>query len=156
MRRNLYLLPLAAAICSAAFAQGPGNPPDPANMIAHRVSMLAAQLNLTDVQKASATTIFTNAYTASESTHAALQTNRTSLNTAVQNNDTASIDQLSATFGTLEGQLTAINSKADAAFYAILTATQKTAYDTMPHGGPGGGPGGPGGPGAMMRGRRGQ
>jgi Spy/CpxP family protein refolding chaperone len=125
-------------------------------MIANRVAMLAAQLNLTDAQKASATTIFTNAYTAAESIRTSLQSNRDSLEAAVQKNDTASIDQLSATFGTLQGQLTAVNSKADAAFYAILTATQKTAYDAMPHGGRGGGPGGPGGPGPMMRGRRGQ
>jgi hypothetical protein len=125
-------------------------------MIADRVNMLTAQLNLTDAQKASATTIFTNASTASESIRTSMQSNRTSLEAAIQKNDTTSIDQLSVTSGTLQGQLTAINSKAEAAFYAILTATQKTAYDAMPHGGPGGGPGGPGGPGPMMRGRRGQ
>ena len=155
MNRNINLLWLAAAVCSAALAQGPGNPPDPATMIANRVNRLAAQLSLTDAQKASATTIFTNAYNASETIHTSLQSNRTLMETAIQNNDTASIDQLSATSGTLQGQLTAINSKAEAAFYAILTATQKTAYNGMPHGGPGGGfGGGPGG--AMMRGRRGQ
>jgi Spy/CpxP family protein refolding chaperone len=154
MKRNLQMLCVALAVSAAAVAQGPGTPPDPAAMIANRVNMLAAQLTLTDAQKASATTIFTNALTASESIRTSLQTNRTSLEAAVQKNDTASIDQLAITFGTLQGQLTAINSKADAAFYAILTATQKTAYDAMPHGGPGG-PGGPGG-GPMMRGRRGQ
>jgi Spy/CpxP family protein refolding chaperone len=155
MNRNPKLLWLAAALCSVALAQGPGGPPDPATMVANRVNMLAAQLSLTDAQKASATTIFTNAATAAESIRTSLDSNRSSLQTAVQKNDTASIDQLAATFGTLQGQLTAINSKADAAFYAILTPTQKTAYDAMPHGGPGGF-GGPGGPGPMMRGRRGQ
>jgi len=152
MRSEFRLAAVFAALCAAALAQGPGTPPDPATMIANRVNMLAAQLGLTDAQKTSATTIYTNAFTAAESIRSSLQANRTSLETAVQKNDTASIDQLAATFGTLQGQLTAINSKADAAFYAILTATQKTAYDAMPHGGPGG----PGGPGGMMRGRRGQ
>lgn len=153
MKRKFQLVCLAAAICSAAMAQGPGTPPDPQTMMARRVNMLTAELNLTDTQKSSATTIFTNAFTASESIRTSLQANRTSLNTAIQKNDSASIDQLSAAFGTLQGELMAINSKADAAFYAILTATQKTAYDSRPHGGPGG-PGG--GAGAMMRGRRGQ
>ena len=47
MNRNMNLLWLAAAVCSAALAQGSGTPPDPATMVANRVSMLAAQLNLT-------------------------------------------------------------------------------------------------------------
>lgn len=152
MNRSLNPAWLAVAVCSVVLAQGPGGPPDPATMVANRVAMLTAQLSLTDAQKASATTIFTNAANSAESIRTSLQSNRDSLQSAVQKNDTAAIDQLAATFGTLQGQLTAINSKADAAFYAILTATQKTAYDAMPHGGPGG----PGGPGPMMRGRRGQ
>ncbi len=121
-----------------------------------RVNALAAQLNLTDAQKASALSIFTTAYTNAQTIQTNLQTNRTALSAAVKKNDTASIDQLSAASGTLTGQLTAIHSKADAAFYALLTADQKTLFDAMPHGGgPGGrgGRGGPGGPGGMMRGR---
>src|SRR5579883_1186021 len=101
VKRNLSFLLLAAAVCSAALAQGPGAPPDPATMIANRVNMLAAQLSLTDAQKASATTIFTNASTASESIRTSLQTNRASLDAAIQKNDTASIDQLSVVAGTL-------------------------------------------------------
>jgi Spy/CpxP family protein refolding chaperone len=151
---KLSLTLLAATI---AYAQNAPTPPDPATQAQRRVNMLASELNLTDAQKTSALTIFTTAYTAAQTIHTSLQTNRTSLIAAVKQNDTAAIDQLSVTAGTLDGQLTAINSKADAAFYAILTADQKTLYDAMPHGGPGGrgGPGGPGGPGAMMRGRRG-
>jgi Spy/CpxP family protein refolding chaperone len=144
---------LAAAM---AFAQSAPTPPDPATMAQMRVNMLASQLNLTDAQKTSALSIFTTAFTSEQTIQTSLQTNRTALVDAVKKNDTAAIDQLSATAGTLSGQLTAINSKADAAFYATLTADQKTLYDAMPHGGPGGpGFGGPGAPGAMMRGRRG-
>jgi hypothetical protein len=49
---------------------------------------------------------------------------------------------LAAASGTLDGQLTAINSKAEAAFYAILTADQQTKFVSIPRRGPGG-PGGP-------------
>jgi hypothetical protein len=45
----------------------------------------------------------------------------------------------------LNGQLTAITAKAEAAFYAILTTDQQKIYATLPQGGRGG-PGGPMGP----------
>ena len=148
-------LPLTLLAAAMAFAQTQHTPPDPATMAQMRVNMLASQLNLTDAQKTSALAIFTNAFTSAQTIQTSLQTNRTSLADAVKKNDSAAIDQLSAAAGTLSGQLTAINSKADAAFYMLLTADQKTLYDAMPHGGPGGPGPGPGGPGAMMRGRRG-
>jgi Spy/CpxP family protein refolding chaperone len=141
-----------------AFAQTSRTPPDPATLATMRVNRLASQLNLTDAQKTSAIGIFTTAYTSAQTIQTSLQANRTALSAAIKKNDTASIDQLSAASGTLNGQLTAINSKADAALYALLTADQKTLYDAMPGGGPGGrgGFGGPGGSGGGMRGRRGQ
>jgi hypothetical protein len=66
---------------------------------------------------------------------------------AVRTNNPASIDQLAITAGTLSGQLMAVQRKADAAFYQILTAEQKEKFDSMPRGfggGPGGMMGGPG------------
>jgi len=63
---------------------------------------------------------------------------------AVKKNDTAAIDQLSATIGTETGQLSAIQNKADAAFYAILTPDQQAKYDKA-------GPRGRGLPGMMGR-----
>jgi len=114
-------------------------------MIQMKVDRLATLLSLTDAQKTEATTIFTNAYNSSQSIHTSLQTDQQTLSTAVKANDTAAIDQVSATIGTLQGQLAAINAKADAAFYAILTADQKAKYDALPHGGPGFGPPGRGG-----------
>ena len=115
-------------------------------MIQTRVSRLATLLGLTDTQQSQATTIFTNAYNASQTIQTSLQTAQQSLTSAVRANSTATIDQVAANIGTLQGQLLAINAKADAAFYAILTTDQRTKYDAMPHGGPGGGfgPGGPG------------
>ena len=141
MFSNAATLCVAAGLSAAIALAQSSNPPDPQSMIQMRVSFMTAQLKLTDTQKASATTIFTDSYTAGQTAQTSLQTNRQSLSAAVKKNDTAAIDSLAAVTGTLVGQLTAINSKADAAFYAILTTDQKAAYDAMPHGGPGGGPG---------------
>lgn len=144
---------LIAGALSAALivAQGPlgqgrhpgsgGAPPDPQTMIQMRVGFLANALKLTDDQKAKATAIFTDGFTVSQSIRASERANRQALTDAVKKNDTAAIDQLSVTAGTLAGQLTAIDSKANAAIYAMLTPDQQAKFDAMPHGGPGGGPG---------------
>lgn len=136
-----------------------GTPPSPATIAQMRINQLSHTLNLTDAQKTTALSIFTTAITSAQTIQASLQTNHQSLADAIKKNDTATIDSLSTAAGALHGKLMAINAKADAAFYQILTTDQKALYDAMPHGGgrgPGGfgGPGG-GGPGSMMRGRRG-
>jgi Spy/CpxP family protein refolding chaperone len=126
-----------------------GAPPDPAAMVARRVNALKTLLNLTDEQAAQATTIFTNAETSTAALRTNLMSAHTALRDAVKANNSAAIDQQSAAIGTLTGQMTAIQSKADAAFYALLTPDQQAKFDAM--GGRGfGGPGrfgmGPGGP----------
>lgn len=140
-------------------ASGTATPPTPATLAQMKVNRLAIQLGLADAQKTSALSIFTTAYTNAQTPQTNLQTAQTSLRDAIKANNTAQIDQLATTIGTLQAQITSINAKADAAFYALLTADQKTLYDTHPGGGrgPGGmGPGGMGpGGGGMMRGRRG-
>jgi hypothetical protein len=149
MLKTLPVFSAAIAMSTAlVFAQGPGTPPDPQTMAQMRVNFLAVQLSLTDAQKATALSIYTNAYTASQTIQTSLQTNRQSISDAVKADNTAAIDQLSLASGTLSGQLTAINAKAEAAFYAILTTDQQKIYATLPPGGPGGrgGPGGPMGP----------
>ncbi|HLK64103.1 MAG TPA: Spy/CpxP family protein refolding chaperone [Bryobacteraceae bacterium] len=146
MLQKLPVLSIAIALSAALVsAQGPGTPPDPATMAQIRVNFLTAQLSLTDAQKATVLTIYTNAYTSSETTQTSLQTNRQSISAAIIANNSALIDQLSLTAGTLNGQLTAINAKAEAAVYAILTTDQQKIYATLPPGG-GRGPGGPGAP----------
>lgn len=163
MRRLARFCAAAGLSAALVFAQGMGRrgergaPPDPQAMIEMRVNMLAKVLNLTDAQKAQATSIFTNANTASQSIHPNLQSARQSLADAIKKNDVAAIESLSVTTGTLMGQLTAIESKADAAFYSMLTAEQQAKFDTMPRGRFGPGMGGPGGgPGMMGRGGMGQ
>lgn len=146
------LMVAAALSATLVFAQGPrgmgrgpeangGNPPDIATRVQMRVNMLTTQLGLTDDQKARATTIFTDAANAAQTIHTSLQTAHTALSDAVKKNNPGGIDAAAATIGTLTGQLVSIESKADAAFYAILTPDQQTKYDSRPHGGFGGGMG---------------
>jgi Spy/CpxP family protein refolding chaperone len=142
MTRFVAVAALSAAI---AFAQGPrnrdgGTPPDPATRVQMRVNMLAQQLGLTDDQKAKATTIFTDAMTAEQTIQTSMQTARTALSDAVKANNSNAIDQAATTIGTLTGQMVSIQSKADAAFYAILTPDQQSKFSTTR---------GPGGPGMM-------
>ncbi len=149
----MKLAATAALSVSLTFAQGfrprdnGGTPPDPATMVQMKVTHLTAALTLNTAQQSQASTIFTNAGAASQTVHTNLETNREALAAAIKANNSTSIDQLAVSIGTLQGQLTSINAKAEAAFRALLTADQQTAYDSMPHGpgGPGGGPG-PGGP----------
>lgn len=141
----------AAMLAGLGFAQGRGGaPPDPQTMIQMRVDRMATSVSLTDAQKTKAIAIFTDAMSAGQPIQSDLQSNRQSLADAVKKNDTAAIGTLSITAGTLSGQLTAINTKAEAAFYAILTADQQAKYDAQPHGGPGG-PGAFGGFGPPFR-----
>jgi len=146
MKKSFTTILMTAAL---AFAQGPrgngGAPPDPAKMIEMRVNRLATQLSLTDAQKTQATKIFTDAQTASETARQAMQTARQRLGDAIKTNNAASIDQLARDIGAATTDLTSIESKAQAAFYAILTADQKAKYDSMPGRGMGG-PGMMGGP----------
>ena len=121
-----------------------GTPPDPTTMIQNQVSRLTTLLNLTTAQASQATTIFTNALNATTPLRTTMDTARQSLETAIQGNATATIDQLAAQIGTVSGQITAIQAKAQAAFYAILTADQQSKLSQL-------GPGPGMGLGPMMR-----
>ena len=147
---------LAAFLSGAIMAQPFGDltahtPPDPATMVANKVARLTTLLTLTTAQASQATTIFTNAQTAITPLQTSLSGYRTSLQAAVKSNSTAIIDQLSTSIGTATGQITAIQNKADAEFYAILTPAQQTTLSSS-RGGFGGGRGGPGAPGGFGRG----
>src|SRR5690348_44263 len=123
---------LAALLSAASFAQRPfgpltsATPPDPATIVQNQVDRLTRLLSLTAAQVTQATTIFTNAQTAIAPLETSLNQARQALPAAIQSNATSTIDQLSTTIGTVTGQVLALQSKADAAFYAILTTDQKT------------------------------
>jgi Spy/CpxP family protein refolding chaperone len=134
----------ASVVLLCGLAQGPAGPPDAQAMTQMRVRMLTSQLSLTDSQAAAATEIFTGSAAARRSLESKMEINRQQLQEAIRSNDTAAIESLAAESGSLAGQITAIESKAQASFYGSLTDTQKARYDSTQRGG-GGGRGGPGG-----------
>jgi Spy/CpxP family protein refolding chaperone len=94
---------------------------------------------LTTQQQQQATTIFTEAANNGKTFHDQMKTAHQNLQTAVQKNDAAGIEQASNTIGTMMGQMTAAHAKADAAFYQTLTPDQQTKMNELKshHGGPG-------------------
>ncbi len=100
------------------------------------IEYLTGYLSLTEAQANQAKTIFDGARTAAQTQTGAISAARESLKAAIKSNATANIDSLAAQIGTAEGQITAINAKAQAQFYALLTAEQKTKYDAMGARGP--------------------
>lgn len=146
------VMSITAAVAQIRLMDHSGNGPsqnnDPATMIANRVAFLKALLTLTDAQVTQATKIYTDQLAAETTLRASLDTARTSLTAAVKSNSTATIASLSSEIGTLNGKMTLADATADAAFYALLTADQKTKFDALNgQDGGGRGPGGPGGPG---------
>jgi Spy/CpxP family protein refolding chaperone len=155
MLTKMSLTALAIAAIACGQTSTTGSTSTPATRAQLHVNRLAAQLTLTDAQKASALPIFTTAYTNAQTPQTNLQTARTALRDAVKANNSAVIDQQSAAVGTATTQLTSIHAKAEAAFYALLTADQKTLYDAARGRGMGGRGGMGGSGGAGPRGRRG-
>lgn len=136
-----------------AYAQRQHQPPDPAQMVQHRVNFLTDKLGLSPTQQQQATNIFTSELTAGKPLHDQMKTAHESLQAAVKKNDNAGIEQAAGTIGSLTSQMISARSKADAAFYQTLTPDQQSKYAQMHGHGPGmhgfpghGGPGGPGGP----------
>jgi Spy/CpxP family protein refolding chaperone len=129
------------ALASAAFAQAPPGGPGGPHM--NRMATMTTLLSLNSAQQATATKAFADARAAEKTVFTNMRTARTSLSAAIKKNDIGAIEQLSQQIGTYEAQMTSINSKAEAAFYATLTPEQQTKYDTL-HADRGG-MGGPGG-----------
>jgi Spy/CpxP family protein refolding chaperone len=120
------LLTLACATLLSAQTQTQHTPPSPAAIAQHRVNFLTTVLSLTPAQQQQATTIFTNAATTASGIRSQMKTARQSLATAVQNDDTAAISQLSSTIGNLVSQQVSNAATAKAAFYKTLTADQQS------------------------------
>ena len=117
---------------TAALAQRGGHGPGPGGPRGNRIDFLATVLSLTDAQKTQATAIFEAAETASTPLRETQATQRTALNDAAKSNAAdAAIDQLAAALGTTSGQLAAIQTKAFAKFYALLTTEQRTKLDEL-------------------------
>lgn len=134
MKRATARLVTFALLFSAtsALAQRGGHGPGPGGPRGNRIDFLATVLSLTDAQKTQATAIFEAAETASTPLRETQATQRTALNDAAKSNAAdAVIDQLAATLGATSGQLAAIQTKAFAKFYALLTTEQRTKLDEL-------------------------
>ena len=93
---------------------------------------MAQKLNLTDTQKEQARSIMDSARASAKPLAQQLRQEKTALHDAVKaGKSDADIDQLSSQVGNLEGQMTAIRTKAFAKVYALLTPEQRTQADQM-------------------------
>ncbi len=153
MKRSLIKLLLAFVALAGLFAQAQRQhqPPDPAQMVQHRVNFLTDKLGLSPAQQQQATTIFTNEITAGQPLHDQMKTAHQNLSAAIKNNDSAGIEQAASAIGNLTSQMVSAHAKAEAAFVQTLNPDQQNKYTQMRgHWGGGmhgfGGPGGPGGP----------
>jgi Spy/CpxP family protein refolding chaperone len=99
---------------------------------ARNLDFLAGYLSLSDTQKTQAKAIFDAAETASETVRGQLTSANDALKAGVKAGKSESeLDVLAAAVGVLQGRGVGIRAKAEAKFYALLTAEQKTKYDEL-------------------------
>lgn len=148
--RFTMMMSTALLLAGSVFAQSGrgGGPPSAEEMASRQIERLTSQLQLTETQKAQATTIFTEQSTALQSLQTQMREASTALRNAVKTTGLdADIERSAAQLGTVQGQMAAIQGKTQAKFRAILTDDQKAKLDAEGDRGMGFGPGGPGGPG---------
>lgn len=136
-----------AAFCTlplAAQRPGGGGPPAGAGDAAQRHEFIAGYLGLTDGQKEQVKAIFAPLQGAQEAMRGQMQSKQEELQAAVKaNQGDQQIEQIAAAIGALHTQQVAMQSKARAKFYAILTPEQKAKLDAFERNAQGGGkPGG--------------
>src|SRR5579859_2630296 len=128
---KMFLFIAIAASMLAAQNQSRHQPLDPAAHIQEHVSFLTTVLSLTPAQQQQATTIFTNVANNQKALHDQMKAAHDALNTAIQKNDTAAIDQNAATIGNLTTQMISAHAKAHAAFNQTLTPEQQTKMSQL-------------------------
>ena len=97
-------------------------------MMRHRMMQ---QLNLTEAQQQQAKAIFQQARQSAQPEVQQLKENRAAMRAAVKADDSAKIQQLSATAGKLRGEIMASHATAMAKFYQTLTPAQRAKADQM-------------------------
>jgi hypothetical protein len=143
MKYSLVLL-AGLGLFQMAQAQTPHTPPTPAQMAQHQVQRYTTLLSLNSAQVEQATTFFTAEATSRGNARATERTAHQALDAAIKANDTATIKSTAATLGQMNGEMMTAHALAEAQFYAILEADQKTKFTALEHehmmGGPGRGP----------------
>ena len=113
--------------------QGRGLPNSSADALAAtRVRTLDRTFKLTEDQKASGTDIFNKAFAARQEQLAAIETETQALAGSIEQNDAVRRAQAIATLRNFNAQLVANEARADAAFYAKLTADQQVRFQGIP------------------------
>jgi Spy/CpxP family protein refolding chaperone len=110
----------------------PAQPAAPQDQQYRGGARLARYLNLTPAQKEQAKAEFQAARQSAQPIHRQLMQIRAALFQAIQANDTAGIDRLSAQQASLKGRISAKRHEAFAALYSILTPEQRAKADQMP------------------------
>jgi Spy/CpxP family protein refolding chaperone len=145
MKKAAIALLLAAIFSAPAiFAQGPEGPGG--NNVQRRIAFLTDRLSLTSAQQSQITAILNAGGDANSTTaRASMKAAHDTLNTAVQANDSATMEQAATMIGNLTAQSTLARAKTDAATYKVLTPDQRTKYSKMQQDMGRGGPRGRGG-----------
>jgi Spy/CpxP family protein refolding chaperone len=130
MKNMLLKTLLACALASLAFAHAQ-QPPDPAQLVQKRVTLLAGILSLSPSQQQQATTLFTAAQNTMQPLRQQLKAARASLQAAVQSNSTPAITQQAGAIGSLVTQMITARANAEAAFIQTLTPDQQNKYSLL-------------------------
>ena len=128
MKPYVVLLAAIGTISSVlALAQTTAAPAAaPAGIQARLTKKLIQSLDLSATQKQQAKSILQSTRSQVQPLTSQIKQNRESLSAAIQTGDTAQIQQLATSLGTLQGQVLALRSTGMAQFYALLTPDQKT------------------------------
>jgi periplasmic protein CpxP/Spy len=145
MKLSLALFAVLALLPMAQAQTAPHTPPSPAVMAQHELQRYTTLLSLTQAQVDQATPFFTTEATTRQNSWATEKTAHQALEAAIKANDAVTIQSTAATLGQIQGEILAAHATAQAQFYAILTADQKTKFAELEKqhmvGGPGrGGP----------------
>jgi Spy/CpxP family protein refolding chaperone len=96
-----------------------------ARMVQRRVAKMTAMLSLTPAQQTQVAAILTNAAQSRAGDRGSMKQVRAQMRTAIEANDTATIEQASNQIGNIAAQNAAARAKTAAAIYQILTPDQK-------------------------------
>lgn len=136
--RTSLLKAIAFLTLAGVAAGAQRTPPDPAEMVQHRVDFLAKRLSLNAQQQQQATSIYTEEASNARALHDQMRTAHQSLQAAIHKNDAAAIEQAANTIGNLTAQMTMAHAKAEAALLQTLTPDQQNKLSQMEgHRGPG-------------------
>lgn len=96
-----------------------------ARMVQRRVAKMTALLSLTPAQQTQVAAILTSAAQSRTGERGSMKQARAQMRTAIESNDSATIEQVSNTIGNMAAHNAAARAKTAASIYQILTPDQK-------------------------------